>query len=226
MKFIERLRAFELSLQARMPELKCPVHLCLGQEAVSAALHECLEPQDWVFSNHRNHGHYLAKGGSEEKLLDEIDGLETGVNGGFMGSQCIVDPSLRFYAGCIVAGTIGIAVGTALAIKLDRKREIVVAVFGDGAPDEGVFWEAINFAALLSLPILFVCENNGYSVHVPQEERHAKSIVDRVKAFGVEYRSTVERGYKQVKELRQPRYVEIEVTRECPHVGMMEDRRV
>ena len=109
-----------------MDELPCPVHLCLGQEAVPDALHECLKPADWLFSTHRNHGHYLAKGGSEQKLIDEIMGLPSGINGGFMGSQCFSDPAINFYSTAMVGGLIGVATGTALSLKLAGSDAVVV----------------------------------------------------------------------------------------------------
>jgi len=91
--FVNQLRAFELRCQKHMAEFKCPVHLCLGQEHVPDILFQMLRKEDWLFSTHRNHGHYLAKGGSEEKLWDELMGLESGVNKGWAGSQCFRDRS-------------------------------------------------------------------------------------------------------------------------------------
>jgi len=180
MTFKDRLRAFELKCQAHMSEFKCPVHLCLGQEDVPAALHDLLKPEDWLFSTHRNHGHYLAKGGSEQKLLDEIMGLESGVNGGWAGSQCYSDPSINFHATAMVGGLVGVAVGAALALKKQKRAGVVVCCIGDGATEQGVFWESLNAAELWKLPILFVCENNGYSVHAEIDERQARKIWRRV----------------------------------------------
>ena len=181
--FSERLRAFERKLLSNLDLVACPVHLSLGQEEVSAAIFENVRPHDWVFSTHRNHGHYLAKGGSEDRLWDEICGLPTGINGGLAGSQCFSDPSINFHASSIVGGSIGIAVGTALGIK--GSGNIVVCCLGDAATEQGIFWESINFASLKQLPIFFICENNDLSINVPISQRQTGSIWWKVAQFGV-----------------------------------------
>lgn len=226
--FRERLRAFELALQARMPEFKCSVHLCLGQEDVPEVLHEMLRPQDWVFSTHRSHGHYLAKGGSEQKLLDEILGLEGGVNGGFSGSQSFCDPALKFHSTAIVGGLIGVATGTAMALKLEKSRAMVVCCVGDGAMEQGIAWESLNFAALHKLPVVYVCENNGLSVHAPIRLRQRAPIRPRVGAFGLStfegaagLRMALDAGWRSFL----PAFVEVACERACKHVSAMEDLR-
>ena len=231
--FAERLRAFELRCQAHMSEFKCPVHLCLGQEAVPAALHDLLKPEDWLFSTHRNHGHYLAKCGSEDKLWDEIMGLESGVNAGWAGSQCYSDPSINFHATAMVGGLIGVAVGTALALKKQKRAGVVVCCIGDGATEEGVFWEALNAVMLWRPPIMFVIENNGYSVHAPLEDRQVRKIWQRVEAFGlITYATRSEYCAKFITAAYgwarsgEPSCVEVACERECNHVGNMPDFRV
>lgn len=228
MTFRERLRAFELGLQERMGEFQCSVHLCLGQEDLPAVLHEALRPQDWLFSTHRSHGHYLAKGGSEAQLLAEIEGLETGVNGGFSGSQSFCDPFINFHSTAIVGGLIGVATGTALAFKRAGAEPIVVCCIGDAATEQGVFWESANFATLHKLPILFVCENNGLSVHAPLRLRQARDLQPRIKAFGLAYgnglgalRCSLEPGMRSYL----PGFVEVPCERACKHVSAMEDLR-
>ena len=124
MTFTERLRAFENKILENLDKIKCPVHLSLGQEEVSSEIERYIHKNDWLFSTHRNHGHYLAKGGSEEKLWDEILGLDSGINGGVFGSQCFSDTSINFHASSIVGGSIGIAVGTAFGIR-DTRRIVV-----------------------------------------------------------------------------------------------------
>lgn len=203
-----------------MGEFKCPVHLCIGQEAVPEALTGFLRKSDWLFSTHRSHGHYLAKGGDPQKLIDEMLGLETGINGGFFGSMSYSDPSINFHASAIVGGLIGVATGTALALKLSGSDAIVVCCLGDGATEEGVFWESVNFSVVKQLPILFICENNRYSTHVHISERQATPINRRVNAFGMPSRLGLwlQRDYL-------PAFSEVIVERKCPHANNMVDFR-
>lgn len=217
--FAERVRAFERRLQAHMAEVYCPVHLCLGQEWVAAEIHEFIRPEDWLFSTHRNHHHYLAKGGSEQKLWDEIMGLETGMNGGFAGSQGCSDASINFHASAIVGGLVGVAAGTAYALKMDKSSAIVVCCVGDGGTEAGVFWESMNFAALHRLPIAYICENNGMSVDSPIAERQARGISVRVAAFGVEVKSSVARAIAGARA-GYPTFYEAKVKLECSHINM------
>lgn len=219
---MERVRKFERRLQANMRLIMCPVHLSLGHESVAADLHEHLRPEDWLFSTHRNHHHYLAKGGSEEKLWDEIMGLPSGLNGGFAGSQGISDPSINFHASAIVGGLVGVATGTAYALKLNGSKAIVVCCIGDAGAEQGVFWESLNFAALHSLPIAYICENNGMSVDARLEERQATPLTPRVKAFGV-HTWTYSGGVKGALEMARsgkPSFYEAKVKLECAHLNM------
>ena len=221
------LRAFELRLQERMPEFRCSVHLCLGQEEVPEALHELLRPEDWLFSTHRSHGHYLAKGGSEQKLLDEIEGKASGVNAGFSGSQSFCDLEINFHATAVVGGLIGVAAGAALALKLSGSQAIAVCCIGDAATEQGVFWEALNFASLHALPLLWVCENNGLSVHSPIRLRQCAPIAERVRSFGVSATHGIS-DLRMLLEYRRallPAFVEIGCERQCAHVSAMEDLR-
>ncbi|HEY4697763.1 MAG TPA: thiamine pyrophosphate-dependent enzyme, partial [Gallionella sp.] len=139
--FIQRVRQFEHRLLANMKDIFVPVHLSLGQEWVAADIHEYIRKEDFLFSTHRNHADYFAKGGSEQKLWDEIMGLESGVNAGFSGSQGISDSSINFHASAIVGGLVGVATGTAYALKMDGSKAIAVCVVGDGGTEAGVFWE-------------------------------------------------------------------------------------
>lgn len=222
--FLERLEAFERRCEAHLAQARCPVHLCFGQFEVPAALNEELRPEDWLYSTHRNHGHYLAKGGSEERLWDEIMGLESGINGGFSGSQCFSDPAIHFHATALVGGLLGVAAGTALALKYDRSPAIVVACMGDGAAEQGVFWEAANFSALHLLPIVYICENNGYSVHAGLAERQAAPIGPRAVAFGLNPCHSVREGIAAARD-GVPAFVEVRCERQCRHVGLMADLR-
>ena len=200
-----------------MKNIYVPVHLCLGQEEVAADLHEYLKPQDWLFSTHRNHGHYLAKGGSEQKLWDEIHGLPSGLNGGFSGSQGISDKSINFHASAIVGGLVGVATGAAYALK--GSNAVVVCVVGDGGTEAGVFWESLNFAALHKLPIAYICENNGMSVDSPIEERQATPLGPRVEAFGVNVRRHVAAAIMSAR-CNRPSFYEAKVKLEGEHIYM------
>lgn len=225
MRFGAYLRAFEQLLRGRMGEFLCPVHLCFGQEEVPEILHEKLRPEDWLFSTHRSHGHYLAKGGSAERLLAEIEGREDGINGGYSGSQSFCDPSIRFHSTAIVGGLIAAATGTALALKLQRSNALAVCCIGDGATEQGVFWEALNFASLQKLPVVFVCENNGYSVHAPISERQCAPLSSRVAAFRIPVAKGGD-GLRTMLETRTaPAFVEVPCERIGNHVSAMEDLR-
>ena len=217
--FIERVRAFERRLLDNMLDIFVPVHLSLGQEWVAADLREYMRPQDWLFSTHRNHHHFLAKGGSEAALWDEIMGLPSGLNGGFAGSQGISDASINFHASAIVGGLVGVAVGTAYALKMNQSDAIAICCIGDGGTEAGVFWEALNFAALHKLPIAFICENNGMSVDAKIEERQATPLGPRVAAFGVDVRKHIAAALMSARNNR-PAFFEAKVTLEGEHIYM------
>ncbi len=149
-------------------EVKCPVHLYTGEEAIATGVCAALSEKDYIFGTHRSHGHYLAKGGSLQKLIAEIYGKETGCSEGRGGSMHIIAPEKGILgAAPIVAGTISLAVGSALAAKIRREKRVSVSFFGDGAAGEGVLYESLNFAALKRLSVIFACENNLYSTHMP-----------------------------------------------------------
>lgn len=148
-------------------EAKCPCHLAIGQEAVAVGVAAHLNPSDRIFGAHRSHSHYLALGGEPERLLAEILGKDTGCSRGMGGSMHLFEPAIGLLGTVpIVAATIPIAAGAALAAKMDGGRDIAVSFFGDGATEEGVFHETLNLAAVRQLPMLFICENNLFSSHL------------------------------------------------------------
>jgi TPP-dependent pyruvate/acetoin dehydrogenase alpha subunit len=170
-------------------EMRCPVHLCIGQEAVPVGVCAHLRNDDYVMSNHRSHGHYLAKGGSLKTMMAEIYGKVTGCSLGKGGSMHLTHPAVGFLGATpIVASSISIAVGTAFGSVLRGENRISIAFFGDGATEEGVFHECLNFVALKNLPIIFVCENNLYSVYSPLSVRRPKGqeIYALAKGHGIE----------------------------------------
>ena len=152
-------------------EVRCPVHLYSGEEAIAAGVCFSLKRKDYIFSTHRSHGHYLAKGGDMPALIAEVYGKESGCSRGRGGSMHIADPKNGMMGSApIVGGTIPLAVGTALASSIRKDKRVTVSFFGDGATGEGVLYESLNFAALKKLPIVFACENNLYSTHLPIRE--------------------------------------------------------
>jgi len=167
-------------------EIRCPVHLCTGQEAVAVGVCSALENDDYIFGNHRSHGHYLAKGGRMRELVAEVFCRETGCSRGRGGSMHLIDPFVGMMGSApIVAGTIALAMGAALAAKIRNDGRVAVSFFGDGATGEGVLCESLNFAALKKLPIVFVCENNLYSTHLPIDEiRVSQKIYELGIPFG------------------------------------------
>ena len=152
-------------------EVRCPVHLYSGEEAISTGICAALKKKDYIFSTHRSHGHYLAKGGDMSALVAEVYGKESGCSRGRGGSMHIADPENGMMGSApIVGGTIPLAVGAALASSIRKDKRVTVSFFGDGAAGEGVLYESLNFAALKKLPIVFACENNLYSTHLPIRE--------------------------------------------------------
>jgi TPP-dependent pyruvate/acetoin dehydrogenase alpha subunit len=184
-----RLRRTEEALLAEYhpaEEMRCPIHFCIGQEAIPAALSALVEPQDYMFSHHRSHGYYFAKGAPLSELFAEIYGRETGASGGKAGSQDISHTPSHFYSGAILSGAVSIAVGAAFGFKFKKTRQIAISGFGEGATDEGAFWEAMNYAGFKKLPVLFVIENNRYATFSDQLKRQANdNICERVRTFGV-----------------------------------------
>ena len=159
----------------------------MGQEAVPAALSVCLNEQDYAVSTHRGHAHYLAKKGNLDKMIAEIYGKKSGCSGGKGGSMHLIDKEVGFMGtSAIVGNSIPVGVGLGLAQKLNNNQNISCIFLGDGAVEEGVFYESLNFAALKNLPVLFICENNFYSVYSPLSVRQPKNrkIYSLAKSLG------------------------------------------
>ncbi|MGQ9688636.1 MAG: thiamine pyrophosphate-dependent dehydrogenase E1 component subunit alpha [Desulfobaccales bacterium] len=168
-------------------EIRCPCHLYSGQEAIAAGVCVALEKDDYILGNHRSHGHFLAKGGSMFELIAEIYGRETGCSRGRGGSMHLIDPEHGMLGVApIVAGTISLALGAALASFIRKDRRVTVSFFGDGATGEGVLYESLNFAALWNLPLILVCENNFYATHMPLRHCRPADNIRRIgEPFGV-----------------------------------------
>jgi len=184
-----KIRAFEdranqLYLDAKMPGL---THMYSGQEAVAVGICEALNVTDKITSTHRGHGHCVAKGAELKEMFCELLGKEEGYCRGKGGSMHIADQSNgNLGANAIVGGSMGIATGSALRAKLNGEDDVTVCFFGDGATAQGLMYEVMNMAALWKLPVIYACENNGYSEYTATDEIAAGNILDRARAFGLE----------------------------------------
>lgn len=184
-----RIRVFEdnanqLYLSARMPGL---THMYSGQEAVAVGICEALTRDDKITSTHRGHGHCVAKGAEFKEMFCELLGRAEGYCGGKGGSMHIADQSNgNLGANAIVGGSMGIATGAALSARQLGRKDVTVCFFGDGATAQGLLYEVMNMAALWKLPIIYACENNGYSEYTKTAEIAAGSLLARAEAFGIE----------------------------------------
>jgi TPP-dependent pyruvate/acetoin dehydrogenase alpha subunit len=183
----------------RNKEIRCPTHLYIGQEAIATGVCANLKKTDWVFSTHRNHGHYIAKGCDLKSMMAECFGKATGSSGGRGGSMHISEPEIGLPGSpAILSGSIPIAVGAALAFSLKKAENVSVAFFGEGAVDEGTFHESLNFASLMKLPVIFICENNLYATHMPVDacladtEVYQKAASYAIPGFRIDGNSVIE----------------------------------
>jgi len=176
----------QLARDCAAGKLPGPVHLYVGEEAIAVGVCRHLRDFDWITSTHRGHGHFLAKSGDPARMMAEIYGRAEGICGGFGGSMHVADFSKGILgANGIVGGGIALATGAALAAQLDGDGRVAVAFFGDGAANQGVLTEALNVSALWKLPLILVCENNGFSEFSPTATVTAGSIAERARPFGV-----------------------------------------
>lgn len=219
--------------------IRCPCHLAIGQEAPAVGLSVHLRPADRVFGAHRSHAHYLALGGSVHRLMAEVQGKETGASRGMGGSMHLIDIAHGLYGTVpIVAATIPIAVGAGLAAKMDGKGDVAVSLFGDGATEEGGFHEAMNLAAIMRLPVLFLCENNLFSSHLRIDLRQPRDSVSRyaeahavpwTRVDGNDLVRVAEAVGNAVAAIRAgggPHFIEAVTYRWRGHVGPREDEDV
>jgi TPP-dependent pyruvate/acetoin dehydrogenase alpha subunit len=188
-----RIRCTEETLAERYKEqeMRTPTHFSIGQEAVAVGVCMALSRDDVVYSGHRCHAHYLAKGGDLVAMIAELYGKETGCARGRGGSVHLNDPAAGVIASSAILGqTMAAAVGSALAFTLDGSERVAVTFFGDGTVEEGIFHESVNFAVVKRLPVIFICENNGYSTHTPLPLRQPVDVPihHRARSYGMETR--------------------------------------
>ena len=227
-----RLVEEEIALRYSEQKMRCPTHLCIGQEAIATGVCASLEINDKVFSNHRAHGHYLAKGGSLNAMIAELYGKASGCCGGRGGSMHLIDVEAGFVGATpIVGGTVPLAVGAAWASALRQEGSVCVVFFGDGCFEEGVVHESMNFAALHKLPVLFVCENNEFSVYTSLGLRQPTRPIYSIAAAhglvahcgdGNNVESVLELASKAVAEARAgqgPQFLEFRTYRWREHCG-------
>lgn len=234
-----RIRTVEETIAARYGEqkMRCPTHLSVGQEGVSAAVGAVLRHDDLAVSGHRAHAHYLAKGGDLKAMIAEIYGKATGCSRGKGGSMHLVDESVGFMGStAIVGGTVPVGVGLAYPMKLKGTDQIACVFLGDAVVETGVFFESVNFAVLKKLPVLFLCENNLYSVYSPMRVRQpqGRAIHQMVAGLGLpaahgdgnDVRATYEALRAGVEAIRAgggPRFYEFDTYRWREHCGPLYD---
>ena len=182
--------------------MRCPTHLSIGQELVPSILSLFHDNNDLAVSTHRAHGHYLGKGGSLQRLFDELHGLNSGCSGGNGGSMHLIDESVGFYGStAIVGNTIPVGVGIANSFSIERKKNLVYIFLGDAATEEGVFYESLHYASLNSLPCIFIVENNNFSVYTDIKTRQNSSLKEKTNSFNVNYFLNKDHDYENLYEI-------------------------
>lgn len=217
-------------------EMKTPMHMSMGEEAICAGVCTALSKNSKTFGTYRSHGLYLALTEETDKFFAEMYGKVTGVLKGKGGSMHLLSPNDSLLGiSAVVGSTIPLAVGSAFANVYLGKKEISTVFFGDGAVDEGVFWESLNIACLKKLPVLFVCEDNGLAVHTPHTLRRGyKNLVNVVKQYSCSVFQTdttdAEKIYKvsqkainSIHKKHQPAFLQLKYYRYLEHVGVHED---
>jgi pyruvate dehydrogenase E1 component alpha subunit len=217
-------------------EMKTPVHLCVGQEAVEVGVCAALEPQDQIYGTYRNHGLYLARSNDPVSFFAELYGRATSPAKGKAGSMHLASPRHNFVAtSAVVGAAIPLALGAAFANKRQKNGRMTAAFFGDGAIDEGVFWECVNYASLEKLPVLFVCEDNGLAIHAHAHARHGydsiTAVVGQFRCHVASSDSTdpaviqklAASAIQEIRETGRPAFLHLRCHRYLEHVGIGED---
>jgi pyruvate dehydrogenase E1 component alpha subunit len=241
-KSLMRIRYVEETLAElyKLQEMRTPTHFGIGQEALAVGVCEALEKTDVVYSHHRCHTHYLAKGGSLLGLVAELYGREAGCSRGRGGSVHLTAPEVGFAASSPILGEgVALAVGSALAFKMDDTPRVAATFFGEGACEEGIIYESLNYAATHQLPVLFVCENNLYSTESSLAVRQPKGteLCDRARAFKVSAQkvdgndviavyAAATKAATDIRNGKGPFFLECMTYRWREHVGPMYDHEL
>jgi pyruvate dehydrogenase E1 component alpha subunit len=230
-----RIRMVEekISNEYKFEQIRCPVHFSIGQESIAVSICENLKKKDQIVTAHRSHAHYLAKGGNLKKMIAELYGKDNGSVRGLGGSMHLLDLDKNILAAVpIVGSTIAIGVGLAWANKLDGNKNITTIFFGDGATEEGIFLESLDFASLHNLKILFVCENNKYSVntHINQRQYSKRNLCKLANSLGLNSLKFNDHDLisiyiktrtilKNIKKFSRPFLIDIDTYRFLEHCG-------
>jgi pyruvate dehydrogenase E1 component alpha subunit len=233
--FIRKIER-EISIKYSEQQMRCPIHLSIGQELQAVVISQALSKNDIVFSNHRSHAHYLSKGCSPQKMICELYGKKNGCLNGRGGSMHLQDISKNFFGSLpIVGSALGLATGTAFSQKRNKKDNISVVFLGDGTMEEGIVHESMNFSSIFKIPLLFVCENNFYSIFTHLKDRQPNSDMTRfakaheiknanVNAFEIsKLINTSRNAIKYVRENKKPFFLQINTYRFLEHCGPGED---
>lgn len=216
--------------------MKTPMHMSMGEEGLVVGVCEALKKDDLVFGTYRSHALYLTRTLKINEFFSEMFGKIDGTLKGKGGSMHLSDPESGFLASsAVVSTTIPLAVGSAFSIKFKKERKVAAVFFGDGAIDEGAFWESLNMACLFKVPVVFVCEDNGFAVHTKPEDRHGyKSILDVVSGFDCRIFTTDSTDMNDIYSLsskavefsrkyQKPAFIYLKYYRYLEHVGTHED---
>jgi pyruvate dehydrogenase E1 component alpha subunit len=233
-----RIRMVEerIAAEYKYDEIKTPIHLSIGQEAVAAGVCTHLKKDDYLFGTHRSHAQYLAKGGDLKKMIAELYLRRTGCSHGRGGSMHLAAPEVGILGtSAIVGGDIPLGTGTALASRLKKDGKVTAVFFGDGAADEGTFHESLGFAALKNLPVLYVCENNHYAINSRENRRHRNlNIAQWAQGYGipsrkingndvVEVSKNAEKAIGLCRKGEGPVFLECGTYRWKGHIGTVDD---
>lgn len=188
-KTMQTIRSVERKIEEeyKNDEMKTPIHLSIGQEAIAAGVCIHLRNEDYLFGTHRSHAQYIAKGGDIRKMIAELYLRKTGCTSGRGGSMHLMAPDRGIFGStAIVGGSLPLGTGTALASKIQKNDRVTAVFFGDGAADEGTFHESLNFASLKKLPVIYVCENNFYAINSHQKERQLGDNIYKIaQGYGI-----------------------------------------